>query len=648
MRKQRIRDSYIVRFFAFLTDFIYNMLSAGFLGRVFTAYATSDRVFRSSQAGRLGRTTEHGGGKMHRALRRHIALAMNQSCLINGVSALIKGLCRCSMRTLGLFFMTAGFYSSLVYWLLTVIWDLGGVQIISLFGGAAALILGVLLLFSEESLGYVLSKGIFFNKILVGVFGVSDDALRDVEEKGVQSYAVAIPCGMVIGALLTLISPLYVLGAALAIILVLLVLSVPEAGVVLLILLLPFAGFIPGSAGWITLAAVLPLAGYFGKLLRGNRAFHMEVQDLPVLLIMLLFLLCGFSVAGSLAWQGALMSMLLTGLYFLTINVIATPRWFNRCRIALIVSATAASLLGVLQFILAALAQVAPSLPTTGAAVHAGFVDRISFAYFLVLAFPFALSAFASAEKKYRLFAGFALITIVAAVVFTWVQSALVALVAMLIAFLLLYERKSFPYILVGGILTPITVYVLPDNARSGLLTALRADSGAALTRNAVSSDLAGRIFFEAGRGLFGRVAGVSRLIFGLGYGGIEQFCALYTSASPAGVSGSMNFWLYRLLEGGILGVILPAVLFFLVYQNCFSLMKSAGEGRSFTALTGVVLITGVLIFSIFRYAWYDPAALSMFFMAVALIGADARYQRSRMPEKALQSESQAQIEYTM
>jgi hypothetical protein len=324
------------------------------------------------------------------------------------------------------------------------------------------------------------------------------------------------------------------------------------------------------------------------------------------------------------------------GFYFLVVNVIATPRWMDRCRVGLIVSATAASLLSIVQFIYAAAltANGAP-MPILGGYVYAGFADHTTFAYFLTLAFPFTLSAFIGAKKQYRLLAGFAMITVVAACVLTWVQSAWIAMLVMLLAFLLLYTKNAFPFVLLGGALTPALIAVLPDPARKGLLSALRTDSGVAIARSSGAGRLAADVFFENGSGIFARGAGFSRLLFGLGNGGIEQFCMLYTSTDPTVVATSLNFWLYRLLEGGVLGVLLPAAFFFLFYQNCFSLLRSITDKRNrFSAITGIVMATGVLVLSMFRYAWYDPAALLLFFVATAMIAADARYARAQAPQR--------------
>ena len=236
-RKPRWQDSYIIRFFAFLTHFVYSAISAGFLGRIFTSYNAADRTFRASALGRLTSCeAEKAGSKSYRAFRRNMALAMNDSLLIRGVTGFVQGLLRCGLRTLGLFLVVSGSYSALMYWLFSMIWKSHVVDALNLFGGFAALLLGILLLFSDASLGYALANGFFFGKFLAPVFGVSDETLKEMQEVGKQYYVIAVPVGMVVGALSALTSPLYLLFALLAFLLILLVLSIPEAGIMLLIL----------------------------------------------------------------------------------------------------------------------------------------------------------------------------------------------------------------------------------------------------------------------------------------------------------------------------------------------------------------------------------------------------------------------------
>lgn len=646
MRRQKVQDSYIVRFFSFLTNFVYHTLSVGLLGRIFTAYTATNKAFRNSGAGRLVHTSERRSGKLYHAFRRNVALAMSHSVIINGVHELIRRICRCSLRTVGLFLVTSGAYSAIMYWLFSVVWHNGAVEILNLYCGICVLIVGILLLFSDASLGYTLQKGVFFGKILVGALGVSDDALRDMEKTGKQAYVIAVPSGMVLGALCSLISPFYLIVGIALLLWFLLVLSVPESGVALLILFLPFAGLLPNADMWLVSATALPLISYLLKLLRGNRTMHVEVQDVPVLLMVVLFALSGFSVAGNSAFRGALLSALFTGVYFLVVNVIATPHWMTRCRVALIVSATAAALLGIFQFVFAAVSADTIFLPALGASVHAGFADRTTFAYFLVVAFPFVFSSFIHAKKQYRLPVGFAMVSVLAALVLTWVQSAWLAVMTILVVFFLLYERRVFPFVLVGGILTPVALAVLPNSVRGRLLDILRVDPGAILVGNGAGG-VASRIVSGAGSA-FG--TGFSRVMFGLGYGGIEQICMLYTATAPTAISGSLGFWQYRLLEGGVLGVLVPAAFLFLLCQNCFSLLRAAtAKNVQISAITGVTLVAGVLVLSLFRYAWYDAAALLCFFIAAALITADARYYRSRetvVSEDTTENEYAVEMEY--
>jgi hypothetical protein len=170
------------------------------------------------------------------------------------------------------------------------------------------------------------------------------------------------------------------------------------------------------------------------------------------------------------------------------------------------------------------------------------------------------------------------------------------------------------------------------------------------MMRSELASTLMGRIFFENGSGIFGKGAGLSRFLFGLGSGGVEQFCTLYTSLPPTRVAASLNFWSYRMLEGGILGVLLPAFFFFLLLQNCFSLMTLHRViGKHTMALAGISAVVGVLVFSFFHYVWYDYATLVAFFLATALVAADARYQRAKeaiLKRESMSDGSAAELEY--
>ncbi|MBQ3483601.1 MAG: hypothetical protein IJA78_05435 [Clostridia bacterium] len=651
MKKSIVKDSAIARFFDLLTNYVYFALCGGLLGRIFSAYERSDAIFRTSHLGRFSRA-DLGGGRWHRAFRRNVALAMDRNPLLRGIRWLTHQLLTCSLRTVGLFLITTGAYSAIVYWLSEVIWRGDDIAWTYIAVSLVALLLGIILLFSDLSLGFALQNGLFFHGVLMPLLGISDDTLKNIDARGRQGYVVAIPLGMATGALGALTHPLWLLVAFFALLLVLVILAIPETGVMLLLVFLPFVGFLPNASAWAVIAVVLPLIGYIGKLLRGNRAFHLEVQDFAVLLMVVFFLLSGVSLSGDGAFARALCSAVLICSYFLAVNVIATPTWRKRCRIAMLVGASAASVVAIVQFILAVVNARGQGLAMAdfGMAVRAGFADSTTFAYFLVLVFPFALAQLVKSRQQYRFVLGFCCVLIAGAAVLSWVQSVWMAMVLIVAVFFLIYERRSFPVLLLGTTLLSTAYLMLTRAARTRTIAALRATSDVTFAQRTGMGRTVREIFFGRGTGLYSLDTGISHFLFGLGNGGLETVCSLYTAVDPSLAARSCNFWTYHLLEQGVFGLIGPILFFFLLLQNCFSVLCSPiGARKSPMPIAGVCMTVGVLFVSLFRYAWYDPAALALFFVVAALVVADARAERRRglcAMDAAENSETYVEFEY--
>lgn len=633
MARQIANGNRVGRFFASLTDRVYNAAANGPVGRFFSAYTVSDRLFR--RTGLMQAAHPRYRKKQGSPLRRGMAQAMDRSLLRRACYAVLGGVCRCSLRTVGLFFLTMGAYSAMIDWLIASVWMGGVPDALGLFAGATFALVGILLLFSDASVGYAVHTGTLTGWFLREVVGIAEDVLSDMPRTGRQDYVVAVPLGMAIGALTAFTGPIYLLLALLAILLALTVFTTPEAGVVLLIAYAPFIGFFPYGELWLALGVALSLFGYICKLLRGTRSFRMEVQDFVVLMLLAVTALTAVS-AGESAPVRALTAALLIAVYFPAVNTLATPQWLVRCRRALLGSATVASVIGVLQFIIAAVVAAQGNdelgIQLLSPSVRAGFADHTTFAYFLVIVFPFALYEFLHAKAHHRIPAGLACVAIVTASVFAFVQSAWVALAAELIVMCLLCAKRFAPYLVMLLAAIPGVVSLLPATWRAGISRVMLETSDLSAARMRTASSLVSRIFFEKGEGFFGRAQGFLRMVFGLGNGGLEAVCVLYGGLTGDEVLQSSSFWLYRLAEGGIMGVLLPALLFFLLLQNCFSVLVEAKEKKGYILpVFGVAMTIGVLIFGIFRYSWYDPAALFLFFAIVAVISADARHRRVRV-----------------
>ncbi len=636
----------IGRFFASTTDRVYRAIRKGPVGRFFSAYSVSNGLYN----GMLLRPVRRR--KQGSPLRRGLAKAMDRSLLRGLAHSILNRICRCSLRTVGLFLFTTGAYSAVINWLIASVWQDSAPDALGLFVGLALILVGFLLFFSGTSVGYAVGRSATLGVVLREVLGLSEDVFADMPQQGKQGYVLTVPLGMAVGTLSALIGPLYLLVAVLLLLLALVVFTTPEAGVLLLIFVVPFIGLLPYSELLLAVGVLLSLCGYACKLLRGTRAFHMEIQDAVVLALLVSVLLGGFSASDG-AFSRSVTAAVLIALYFSAVNTLTTPQWLQRCRRTLLGSATVAAMYAIVQFVVA-LAEAIQSprevnMAEIGRAVRAGFLDHSTFAYFMVLVFPFAMYAFARMRAHHRLPAGLACVSIVVATALTWVQSAWIAMAVELIVMCLVCAKRFVPYMLMLLSLLPVVVVLLPATLRERIARVLFEGSDLASSRTGVAGEFAAQVFFERGSGFFGRGAGLLRLLFGLGDGGIEAVCVLYTELDSAALVVSFNFWLYRLMEGGVLGVILPALLFFLLLQNCFSILHRMSNTKEYVLpVAGVVTVCGVLVSSIFRYAWYDPAALLAFFAVTSLITADARYHRSQeMPVNEMDSSTSfAEFEY--
>lgn len=621
-------ESVILRFVRFLTDFFYHAVGVGIFGRIFSSYDRVNDRFAACAVGRLGT----GSGKLRRTVRQNVALAMENNAVMRALLRLREKILLCGLRTIGLFFLIVGAYSSIVYWLTEFVWQTAAVSRFNFVCGIVAAALGILLLFSDLSLGYAIQNGIFCKNCFVRAFDLPDETLKQIPREGTQYYVFAVPLGMLLGAASALLNPLSILLVILWVVLIFLELSVPEAGVLLLFFFVPFAGFLPSSGLLVTVSVLLPLVGYLVKIVRGNRSFHMEVQDLPLLLLLVFFFFSFTSFSAKSAFSGAVCMALFAAVYFLVVNVLATPGWIFRCRIALVLSGTVSAVIGMLQFILTLASGIAPA-----GAAHAGFADTVSFSYFLLLVYPMALYTLADCRRQYRLPALCAVLLIAAGTVFSAVPSAAVAVVVMSVAFLLLYERRSLFVLLCGGGVLAVLYAILPAAFRTRL---------ARLCMEGHSAPVA-HLFAGQENGGVGAGSGFSRFLFGLGQGGAEEFSRLFAPDYAVITAQNTTFFAYMLCDYGFFAVAFFLLFLFFLLQNSFSVFFYERYGqKKLSAISGVCFTLGVSVSAFFHYTWYDPAAMVLFFAVSALLTAQLRQERLRHLRTEADKNDGSSVEY--
>ena len=267
MSEKNTSASRVGRFFANVTDRVYGVVSRGPIGKLFSSYSTLNAGFRDSGIVRVSQGKRH---KSARTLRRNVAQAMDQSLLRRLCYAVIDSVCRCSLRALGVFFLIAGFYAMLASWLVRVVWQSGTFDGLILFFALGTMLVGVPLLFSDASVAHALKMGVIPGGLLRESLGLSEDAIKDIPQKGKSEYLFVAIFAMLFGALLALVGPFWMLGGILMLLTVLVVITTPETGIILLLLFAPFVGLVPYGKLCLAIAVLLTLFSYACKLIHGN------------------------------------------------------------------------------------------------------------------------------------------------------------------------------------------------------------------------------------------------------------------------------------------------------------------------------------------------------------------------------------------
>ena len=191
---------------------------------------------------------------------------------------------------------------------------------------SAVILLGsLLLLFSGKTLSETLSGSRLFCRLFVGVLGIDPDSLRSREGTPSAHGTLAFILGTALGIAGVLLYPHRVVLWTLQLALALMVLAVPESGLLLSVLMIPFVPLRVTAP-----VVIATFVSYFLKLLRLKRTFRLRVPELMMFLTVLSVFLA--SVGGNQnLLEGQFPTWLLFGLvWVLTVNLIKTGTLYRK------------------------------------------------------------------------------------------------------------------------------------------------------------------------------------------------------------------------------------------------------------------------------------------------------------------------------
>ncbi len=596
-------------------DKLASAFKKGALFSLATGYNKSEKAFEDSTIRKAISSTTSDNKGVVRRFKRMISRQFENSLLINTTSLLARWLLAMPLKIYGMFFASFGIYTAAVCLLKAYALLAKDAAVRDLMVGIIVVSVSVPMLFSSRCLAEALGASRVLRPILINVFGVSAVSLEK-EAVDVRYHSISVVAGLAFGTLTYFFDPLYILVGFLTVILLWLLMSFPEAGVVIAFASVPFMGFVEHPSLTLAILVMLTAFSYGIKLLRGKRVVAFEIVDLFVFLFWLVTLLSGITPSGRAGANEALLSAGLMLIYFLASNLIRSRNWLNITLALSIASATVTSFLGLAQSLLGY-----AKLDWIDETFFSGITGRVTSVFenpnvlsaYLVIVIPATIAVcFYHKDRSVRVLCAICAAIMLACVIFTWSRGAWIGLCASLILLLLSIGVRNILAVPPVAALVAIGSWAFPNTfgARAGNIFTL-ADSS---NHYRVS--------------IWEGVGNMLRESWACGIGAGEMnFRSVYINFATAGIENAPHahsLYLQILVQVGVIGIVflLGAVLLCAqkVYSHRFNAL--ADDETRLIAVGCFAGVVAMLVFGLFDYTWYNYRILFVFWAFLGLAAA--------------------------
>ncbi len=609
--------------------FLRNAIIFGFFGRIFTSYSRFQSKFEKSISGKT-LFGNHKVRRFFRKVRKFLSTVIDSSYFTQKSKRTVNYLCSIPLNFYGNFSLFFGLYTLVVYVVKLFLIDVAEADDSYIFVGICLVIASIPTLFSKTSLAGSVKKSFIFSLIFSDAFGFSDQNFVEnkVKVKGRGNYMLFL--GLLVGMLTFFVHPLTILAVISVIILLLLIASAPEIGVLITIVFLPFLSFFENPTIVLCVLICITWTFYMLKLLRGKRVFKLELLDLFVLVFgVTIFASSFFSAGGETSFSSAAVAIILLLGYFLVVNLMRTLRWVKRCVLGLISSATIVAAVGIIEYFFAESSGEWLDLSLFSdirLRVVSFFGNPNVLSAFLVMIFPFVLAILSLSKRKNEKILSFlAALMIVACTVFTWSRGAWLAIILCTLIFFIMCKPKTFRIFGAALLVIPALPLLLPNTVTNRLLSIV----------NLSDSSISYRLYTWEGT----TAAIKDNMLGGIGFGN-EAFQNIYPKYAYAGMETaehSHSLFLQIFLALGIVGIVVFAIVLFFSFQKMFEYVKNPEntESKIYTVAVIASLIASIVM-GVFDYIWYNYRVMYIFWIIIAIGCAAVRvgnYERNRKKE---------------
>ncbi len=550
-----VRSSIILGALDRLTVLIYRWLKTGFFGYIFTGYPTHSRFAFGEW---FGRTRLAGG--MER-IRKWFCRSVEESFFVRRIPRIGVLLLGCRLKVYGTFISSFGAYTAaaeIVRMLLA-----GDILIeeaalsLNITIGAVLLVSGIPLILSRKTLSEALCQSLA-GGLIQKLTGFTEEDMR--AETGGGHVSIAFFAGLLFGLAAYQVSPILLIGGAVALVGAYLVLVRPEIGVLALFFFMPI---LPTVA--LLAIELYTFFCYIIKLIRRKRVFRLEPVDIAAAAFAFVLLTGGVISASPASLMPAFLYVGFLCAYFLVVGLIRSTEWLTRCTVASVVSAVLISVYGLFTYFTGT-AEMAPAWLDTNlfgsirGRAYATLENPNMYGEYLALVIPLAfgilLRRWGGMRKSVTVLS---LGILGAGLLCSWSRGALLALLLAMIVFMFMWHRRAVFLVFAGLAAVPFLPLVLPEAVVSRYF-----DIG-----NMADSSTSYRVggwqaAFEMLKNNF--LAGI-----GIGREPWASIYPRYALMSQESTPHAHNLYLQIAMEVGIVGLFVFIAFLFLLYQSGFT-----------------------------------------------------------------------------
>lgn len=551
--------------------------------------------------------------KLSKKVKNSIAKKCEQSVVINFFNKMFMGILYIPVKTLSVGLFSFGFYSLIIYFIQVNVVKSETVNLIDLIISIGFMGIGAILFFFKSSLYETIEGSLILSFIFFDFLGFRKhhDNGKPEEKKHLLYYAV----GMFFGILTFFVPLIYLCVIIIGFIALVLMLCRPEAGLYAILLGVPFLPTM-ALAGMIILVSLC----FFLKYIRGKRSVEFQTIDLFILIFGFV-IVCGgiFSITPKGSIKPALLYLCFLVFYFPAVNLIKSPEIIFRSAGCVMFSSVVVSLYGIAQNYFGIgnkTWQDEEMFSAIEGRVISTFGNPNVLAEYLVLILPFFI-AFMFLKKGINEKIVFLALTGVnfICLIFTWSRGSWLSFIASFLVLLVLMN-KNFLMAYIGALfLVPFAPLVLPESIMSRIYSI--GNLGDSSTSYRVS-------IWQASLNLI-----KDHLLGGIGVG-LEPFRIVYPEYSLAGIESaphSHSLYFQTMIEYGIVGIIVFAVIIFLFAQLCFTAAaKRHSTMGKYMISAGFCGIAAFLINGVTDYVWYNYRVYLMFWIIFSLTAAISKF----------------------